>query len=641
MPGKMENTEGSQFPKSGKRLQQTLFIDIVLLSYFFTFIEWSFYVTDISISFMYSFTIWKKIEIFLVAGLVISIFCLLLQYVFILLDFILTKKFQKKQGFISYIPKAILFSIIGLIVVDNFTYTVFTFGLSTIGKVGTVLYLVLFLAAISGFVRFFTIVHKQASAAYIRFKKISALGLIGAAILSGAVSFVLSPGSNKGVDAVVSGKEAGSYPNIIIMETDGMDADRMSAYGYSKETTPFISELAKKSLFSENNFSNASKSLGSDISMLTGKSPFDTRVIYNPDTLIGDDIKEHLPGILKSLGYETIDMSVPYYMDTNTTNLQGGFDVSNFADQSQIRYKVNQFFSFRFTNEEYLISSLINAVEERINKLFFIKNMVNPYSYIINFSEFGPSDHVKITSLDSALQQAKSMNKPLFAHLHLMITHGNLFYTQNHVFSQGLTQDNLSMDEFYADAILDYDGYVKALVDYLQKIDEYNNTIIVISTDHGQGWVTDERLPMIIHFPKDEHAGVITENTQNLDLAPTLLDYLGVEEPTWMSGKSLLSPISKKRLIISGDTDQMAVMEGFWALYATRIKPPFYQFSSITAVQCQNIYEINLKDLTLSQSVVDNYVDPCPESELDSSPEIRAQLGEFLQKNGFVLPDNW
>ena len=197
------------------------------------------------------------------------------------------------------------------------------------------------------------------------------------------------------------------------------------------------------------------------------------------------------------------------------------------------------------------------------------------------------------------------------------------------------------MDEFYADAILDYDGYVKALVDYLKEIDEYNNTIIVISTDHGQGWVTDERLPMVIHFPNDEYAGVITENTQNLDVAPTLLDYLGVEEPAWMSGKSLLSPISNKRLILSGDTNQMAVMDGFWALYATRIKPPFYQFSSITAIQCQNIYEINLKDLTLAQSTVDNYVDPCPESELDSSAEIRAKLGEILQGYGFTLPKNW
>jgi hypothetical protein len=39
--------------------------------------------------------------------------------------------------------------------------------------------------------------------------------------------------------------------------------------------------------------------------------------------------------------------------------------------------------------------------------------------------------------------------------------------------------------------------------------------------------------------------------------------------------------------------------------------------------------------------VVDNYVDTCPESELDSSAEIRAKLREILQGYGFTLPNYW
>lgn len=69
----------------------------------------------------------------------------------------------------------------------------------------------------------------------------------------------------------------------------------------------------------------------------------------------------------------------------------------------------------------------------------------------------------------------------------------------------------------------------------------YDNTILVIGSDHGQRFTTNKKIPLIIHFSNNEFSGVVFSNVQNIDIAPTILDYLHIHRPPWMSGESLLS----------------------------------------------------------------------------------------------------
>ena len=52
-------------------------------------------------------------------------------------------------------------------------------------------------------------------------------------------------------------------PNILVLSTDGLNASHMSAYGYQRNTTPFIDGLIQQSLFVQNHFTNNAKSTGS------------------------------------------------------------------------------------------------------------------------------------------------------------------------------------------------------------------------------------------------------------------------------------------------------------------------------------------------------------------------------------------
>ncbi len=63
----------------------------------------------------------------------------------------------------------------------------------------------------------------------------------------------------------------------------------------------------------------------------------------------------------------------------------------------------------------------------------------------------------------------------------------------------------------------------------------------MVYTDHGYANISHVRIPLMFRFPNGEYGGQIANNTQNLDIAPTLFAYIGIQPPVWMNGQSLLS----------------------------------------------------------------------------------------------------
>ncbi len=64
-----------------------------------------------------------------------------------------------------------------------------------------------------------------------------------------------------------------SGPNIILITADALRADHVSAYGYPRQTTPFLDRLSKDSAVFEAAFSNSSWTLPSHASIFTGQYP--------------------------------------------------------------------------------------------------------------------------------------------------------------------------------------------------------------------------------------------------------------------------------------------------------------------------------------------------------------------------------
>ncbi len=114
----------------------------------------------------------------------------------------------------------------------------------------------------------------------------------------------------------------------------------------------------------------------------------------------------------------------------------------------------------------------------------------------------------------------------------------------------------------YLSTIQSVDDGVGEVLDYLEKSGLADNTIVVYTSDQGfylgeHGWFDKRfmyeqsfRTPLLIRYPKEIKAGtVIKQLVQNLDFAPTLLDYAGVQIPSAMQGESF-------RKLLNGSSSQ-------------------------------------------------------------------------------------
>ncbi|MHB1178882.1 MAG: sulfatase family protein, partial [Daejeonella sp.] len=103
----------------------------------------------------------------------------------------------------------------------------------------------------------------------------------------------------------------------------------------------------------------------------------------------------------------------------------------------------------------------------------------------------------------------------------------------------------------YLKCIKSVDDGVGEVLDYLKANGLDKNTIVIYTSDQGfylgeHGWFDKRfmyeesmRTPLLMRYPKEIKAGtVVSKLVQNLDYAPTILDYAGVAKPAEMQGES-------------------------------------------------------------------------------------------------------
>jgi len=104
----------------------------------------------------------------------------------------------------------------------------------------------------------------------------------------------------------------------------------------------------------------------------------------------------------------------------------------------------------------------------------------------------------------------------------------------------------------YLRCVASVDANVGRLLAYLDREGLASNTIVVYSSDQGfflgeHGWFDKRfmyeealRMPLLVRYPAEVPAGEVSDAlVQNLDFAPTFLDYAGCAIPSGMQGRSL------------------------------------------------------------------------------------------------------
>jgi N-acetylglucosamine-6-sulfatase len=105
----------------------------------------------------------------------------------------------------------------------------------------------------------------------------------------------------------------------------------------------------------------------------------------------------------------------------------------------------------------------------------------------------------------------------------------------------------------YCETLLSVDESISAVLDYLKEAGLDENTLVIYMGDNGFAWgehgLIDKRqfyeesvrIPMLVRCPGIINGGTVIENlVQNVDIAPTIMDYAGLSPAKQMVGYSFL-----------------------------------------------------------------------------------------------------
>jgi arylsulfatase A-like enzyme len=167
-------------------------------------------------------------------------------------------------------------------------------------------------------------------------------------------------------------------------------------------------------------------------------------------------------------------------------------------------------------------------------------------------------------------------------------------------------QLRLRYDEF----ILDTDSRVGDYLGKLKKLGRFDDSIIVITSDHGESFTKNFlqhggpylhqpliHVPLMIHLPGQKEGKRIPFYAGHVDLLPTVMDLLDLPIPKWAEGESLKAamlegkPTSLPKFSMNLDQDSrfappskgtVAVMQDGWKLvrYLATGKEELYHLAS-------------------------------------------------------------
>ena len=593
----------------------------------YVFLEWMFFATKPSILSYYTTT--ENLSIFFLLPLFIFLSLLPAAIILILSDLFLLKRLRFR--IVSTIP-AFIYASIAFLLLDNFTNTMFGIYSGSFKGAGRFCYLAGYIALFSYFYwKSGTEENNGEDAQKLSSSSLAVLVCFTIALVCAAgLRDVDKLGDYKG--GISSNSE---LPNILILSSDGINDRNTSAFGYERNTTPFIKALRDKTLVSTNHFSNSAFTGASVISLLTGKLPATTHVIYQPDGLRGVDAYEHLPGILKKLGYMNADISIRYYADTLDMNLLDGFDEANGRGRNiNHLFQVYEPVFSAFSAQGVFLRQILDRLYGRLLHILGVQDLEDAYELVTRAVDLGEAvsiDDERIAQLYDFIDRAV---QPFFLHVHLLGTHGPRFMPKQPRYSAGQTQNRDHMRDFYDDAIRDFDQYVEDTYAFLEEKDLLDNTLVIITSDHSRNPNVGLPIPLLLDFPGDERIGIIRENTQRIDLAPTILDFIGADIPEWMEGRSLLSLNNEKRLLFAYGPSSLEYQDDV-GFSVSEPRPPFFTLNNFYAINCDRIYQVTFNEEAFKSREIPDLESACAQSDRLTLAEVGRAMVSNLEERGY------
>ncbi len=362
-------------------------------------------------------------------------------------------------------------------------------------------------------------------------------------------------------------------PNILMIGSDTLRADRLGALGYQRTITPFLDTLAQQGTLFANCYTPLARTAPSLVSLFTGTWPQRHGIRAN---FITDDETQlrvpTLPQILAKHGYETITISD--WSGSDLKKFSFGFQHMDLApDQWNLKYLIRQgpkdirLFLSLFTHNQLgknflpeiyylagvpLTQHLGHQTRRWLNRFAkdgkpFLLNVFmatthppfgSEYPYYTRFSNPSYKGESKfgMSRLTDPFEIIRSQREPKEAF------------------------DLEQIIDLYDGCVRNFDDEVRHIIHHLRACNLENNTIIIIYSDHGMEFFEHDtwgqgnsvlgnasaHVPLIIVDPRRIGRNKEKRVTRTIDLFPTLLDLCGLPIPDEVQGVSLLPYLDGK-----------------------------------------------------------------------------------------------
>ena len=451
----------------------------------------------------------------------------------------------------------------------------------------------------------------------------------------------------------------GNHPDIILIMIDDLRADHTTLYGYKRDTTPNIGRLAKEATLYNHSVSSEATDLSATASIFTGmyasshgahfseSAPHLMKPLSNKRTTLAE--------VLSEKGYITMASVSNFVYLSHYFHMDQGFQYfdnrlpSLFFRKSQpfyLRDLIRHYMARIFLTHDY---HHVYRRAEEINSAVFqlldrVKGVTSPFFLFINYMDAhrplippapfdtmypGKSKAVDTIQYNSASREIMNFRRDITPE------------ERNHLISQ------------YDGGINYIDFHIGKLISRLKELGLYDNTLIIITSDHGEAFgernlmehgvsVYQDQIyvPLIIKYPNHTDGSVINDLVSSIDIMPTILDVTGYEIPDDVQGVSLLKVESvRTRNIISEsfpDRDLLNLDPRFHRIERAIFSWP-YKFISSTAGE-KELYDLS-KDPSEKENLYQHGERISAELELQLSRWLKSisSASTSLAKSGQVF----
>ncbi|MDH3402005.1 MAG: sulfatase [Acidobacteriota bacterium] len=316
----------------------------------------------------------------------------------------------------------------------------------------------------------------------------------------------------------------------VLISVDTLRADHLGVYGYGRDTSPFLDQLSERALVFEHAFSQFPGTLPSHMSMFTGLYPSEHGV-FPPASVLDEEV-ESLPAVFRRGGFRTAGYTEGGYMSGHW-GFSRGFE--QFSDRT----------AHMATDVEVTLEragSFLRGLEDGERFFLFI------HTYAVHDPYFPPQRY-RALFWDGEAPDTFAPTGPNLVE----VNRGE----------RAVTRVAVDYYEALYDAGIRYvDDCLRDFFTLLDDLRLASDTTVVLTSDHGEEFLDHGRLvheqmyrellhvPLIVVHPDLTSGRRIPALTQSIDIAPTLYELAGIEDPPRMSGRSLVD-------VLEGESDRL------------------------------------------------------------------------------------